>query len=266
MRKVVTRKLARTVVRQPKPRPRVQGSLLQIAGPSQSQPPVEGEIFLAGGLSYSEDPNSYEVFNWSTQQWTLFQDALFYDHTEGFSFFYDNKVMFCGGTETKRVECLDIANHRSVFALPVRLPRRNCGEGVLCGDKILTFGKSVSETSLQNPFRTKVLVDYDDKQNIFDYRVARVNDNAVVIVGGNKSSGRTNCRVDKVALYNPSTNVLKKLASLPYGVFNMAVVAHEDNVILLGGDRERKGITNDVLMYNITKQLCSKLPSMLEKR
>ena len=71
---------------------------------------------------------------------------------------------------------------------------------------------------------------------------------------------------DDVALYNPSTNVMKSLAPLPYGLSGVAVVAHGDNIIILGGVKRYREPCNDVLMYNITKQQCSKLPNMLEKR
>ena len=265
----MTPKLASTVVRPPAPRPRPRRNRLSIAGSSERHPPLEGEIVVAGGLLYrSKDPKSYEIFNWFTQQWTLFQDALFYDHTNGFSFLYDNKVMFCGGDHTNRVECLDIANNRTVLALPIQLPDRNCSKGVLCGDKMFTFDGSVSETSLQNPFRTKVLAAYDANPEIYNRGIARVNDNMIFVVGGYVSGGSWHQihSVDNVLQYNPSTNVMKTLAPLPYGVRNMAVVAHGDNIIILGGDRYGKGITNEVLVYNITKQHCSKLPSMLEKR
>ena len=293
----MTRRFASQVVEQsnstPRSLPRRRVNDLQLAAPStsdadyfraaissrQRRPPVGGEIVVAGGLLYSsEDRRSYEIFNWSTQQWTLFNDALFFDHTDGFSFFYDNKVMFCGGTQTNRLECLDIANYRTVCTLPVELSSTNCGKGVLCGDEILTFGESVSGTSLQNPSKSRVRVLYDRQRKFSNYGIARVNDNAVVVVGGrNVYTSDGIARVclmpekkfnsDDVALYNPSTNVIKKLAPLPYGLRDMAVVAHEENVIILGGYKMcYSKITNEVLMYNITKQQCSKLPSMLEKR
>ena len=188
--------------------------------------------------------------------------------------------MFYGGTRTNRVECLDIANYRTVTTLPAQLPSEECGKGVLCGDKIFTFGESVSETSLQYPFRSKVRVQYNDERKFCKYGIACVNDNAVVVVGGNnfytrikydQRRGKKNVSekkeyTDDVALYNPSTNVMKSLAPLPYGLSNMAVVAHGDNIIILGGKKKYRESSNDVLMYNITKQQCSKLPSMLEKR
>ena len=199
---VVTRRFASQVVGQPNLTSRPQGNRLQLAetstsnadyfraacsisSRSQRQPPVGGEIVVAGGLPYtSKYRRSYEIFDWSTQQWTLFKTALFFEHPDGFSFFYDNKVMFCGGT---RVECLDIANYRTVCTFPAQLPKGNCGKGVLCGDRIVTFGQSVSETSLQNPFGSSVLVHYDDERKFSNYGITRVNDNAVVIVGGSNS-------------------------------------------------------------------------------
>ena len=256
-----------------------------ISSRSQRESPVVGEIVVAGGAG-----KSYEIFNWSTQQWALYEDALFFDHTGGFSFFYDNKIMFCGGTSTNRVECLDIANYRTVCTLPVQLPGVKCGKGVLCDDEIFTFGESVSATSLENPFGSSVLVHYNDERKFSNYGIACVNDNAVVVVGGNNSYVRTKYErvydyvsqgykrvknkesekkkyTDDVALYYPSSNVMNTLAPLPYGLCDMAVVAHGDNIIILGGRKGRFERTcNDVFMYNITKQQCSKLPNMLEKR
>ena len=139
----------------------------------------------------------------------------------------------------------------------------------------------MSEISLQNPFTRKVCVSYNDKRKFSNYGIAYVNDNAVVVVGGNNSytrieydgrGGKRNVSekkeyTDDVALYNPSTKVMKTLAPLPYGLCDMAVVAHRDNIIMLGGSKGRCERTcNDVLMYNITKQQCSRLPSMLEER
>ena len=60
---------------------------------------------------------------------------------------------------------------------------------------------------------------------------------------------------------------MKTLAPLPYELCDMAVVANGDNIIILGGSKGMShSACNDVFMYNITKQQCSKLPSMLEKR
>ena len=297
---VVTRRFASQMVGQRNSTPRPQGNGFQLAAPSMSSDyfrpassvfnlpqlrPAGGiEIVVAGGGS-----RSYEIFNWSTQQWTLYEDALFFNHTDGTSFFYDNKVMFCGGTRTNRVECLDIANYRTVCTFPAQLPSGECGKGALCGNEIFTFGESVSETSLQNPFRSKVRVRYNDERKFSNYGITCVNDNSVVVVGGNNSYVRTEYErvydymsqgyecvekkvpekkeyLDDIALYSPSMNFTQTLAPLPFGLCDMAVVAHGENIIILGGSKGCYETVNDVLMYNITKQQCSKLPSMLEKR
>ena len=287
----MTRRLAAQMIAQPNSAPGPQENHLQLAAPSIStdhfraacslstrtrrQPPVEGEILVTGGLD-----KSYEIFNWSTQQWTLFKDALFFDHTDGFSFLYDNKVMFCGGIDTDRVECLDLANYRTVCTFPAQLPSTSCGKGILHGHGIFTFGESVSETSLQNPFGSEVRVYYENERKFSNYGVARVNDNTVVLVGGNNSYTRVKYNgrgkqynvpkekdyTDGVTLYDPSRGVVKTLAPLPYGLSNMAVVAHGENIVILGGSKSRYEPSSEVLMYNITKQQCSRLPSMLEKR
>ena len=192
--------------------------------------------------------------------------------------------MICGGPETNRIECLNVSDCKSVSAYPSQLPstprelpRSKCDKGALCNDEILTFGYSVFGTSLKPWFRSTKLLAYDNGVTRSNYGVACVNKNAVVVVGGNSE-----CRRDKkgnfiffpekeknnsVLLYNPVRKTMKTLAPLPYKLRDMAVVAHEDNVIILGGRKgEYEEWTNDVFMYNITNQHCLRLPSMLEKR
>ena len=265
---------------------------LPIPSPVVRPAPVETEIFVAGG----SNKRSCEVFNWSTQKWTLHKDMLFFDHTDGFSFLYETVgevqfyewIMICGGTETNRIECLNVADCKSVSTFPAQLPARKdflddtyvwCGKGVLCDGKILTFSESVTATSLRHRARSTTLLTYPNRQQLSRYGVACVNKTAVVIVGGydvyTKDREGKNIWPSKevnkrVRLYNPATKTMKNLAPLPYLLCDMAVVAYEDSVIILGGSKKEhemsKESTNDVLMYNITNQHCLKLPSMLEKR
>ena len=184
--------------------------------------------------------------------------------------------MICGGTSTNRMECLDVANDRSVSSFPAQLPDAQCGKGVVCGDKVLTFGQSVSATSLKPPFKTTVPFAYNKGKHLFGYGVARVNENAVVLVGG-YTTENADLPCDNVVLYNPTTKWFENLAPLPYSLVDMAVVVYRDNIVILGGRKRyyafqsfdaqlRSEYLNDALMYNITNQLCRKLPSMLEKR
>jgi hypothetical protein len=273
MQQIVTRRLTSELMRQPSATPT--GSCISpdifraacsISSPIQSQPTVDKQILVAGG-----GDKSYEIFNWFTQKWTLYEDSLFFDHNNAFSFLYDNKIMICGGTNTNRVECLHITNNRSLSTFPAQLPGTDCGKGVLCGDKILTFGQSVSATSLKPPFKTTVLASYNEGEKVtFGNGIARVNENAVVLVGGcDRFPHRRTVPKDDVLLYNMTTKQMEELAPLPYQLSDMAVVVHDDNIIILGGKKKLQYNVcecNDVLMYNITNQQCSRLPSMLEKR
>ena len=270
MQQIVTRRLTSELMRQPNATltgscisPDIFRAACSISSPIQSQPTIDKQILVAGG-----GDKSYEIFNWFTQKWTLYEDSLFFDHNNAFSFLYDNKIMICGGTNTNRVECLHITNNRSLSTFPAQLPGTDCGKGVLCGDKILTFGKSVSATSLKPPFKTTVLASYNEgKKMAFGNGIARVNENAVVLVGGcDRFPHRWPVPKDDVLLYNMTTKQIEELAPLPYQMYNVAVVVYNDNIIILGGNRNHYGVCNDVLMYNITYQQCSRLPSMLEKR
>ena len=248
---------------------------LPTPSPVVRQAPVETEIFVAGGSK----KRSCEIFNWSTQKWTLHKDMLFFDHTDGFSFLYETVdevqfyewIMICGGTATNRIECLNIADCNSVSAFPAQLRGTKCGKGVLCGDKILTFGYSVLETALRPQFETTKLYSYEKRGKLSRYGVAYVNQNAVVIFGGIYSYYGDNFRLEiecknSVKLYSPTTKTMKTLAPLPYKLCDMTAVAHEDRVIILGGSKNYGDPINEVLMYNVTNQHCLRLPSMLEAR
>ena len=221
---------------------------------------AEKQILVIGGFS-----KSYEIFNWSTQRWTLYEDTLFFDHEDGFLLVYDNKVMICGGKETNSVEYVDPTCFGSACAVPVKLPRKDCGKGVLFGDKILTFGQDVIATSLKTPFQTTYPYVYMGRK-CSSYGVAYTNENDVVIVGG-YVVGQLNTKLTgQVSLYNPTTKTMTNLAPLPYKLHSMAVVVHKDNVIILGGCDDEGDSMNNVLMYNITTQECRMLPKMLRKR
>ena len=239
--------------------PNFLGATSGISNATQIQATGNKQIFVAGGGCNM----SHEVFDWSTQKWTLYEDSLFFDHCDGFSFVYDNKVMICGGASTNRVEYLDIADHESASTFPVQLPE-DCGKGVLCGDKILTFGQGVSATSLKPPFGTTLLYNYFDRRKLSGHEIAYVNENAVVILGGCNLNNSGEVK-DDVFLYNPTTKRMSNLAPLPYKLCNMAVVVHNDDLIILGGYDRSKPV-DTVLMYNLTNQHCRKLPKMLQKR
>ena len=50
--------------------------------------------------------------------------------------------------------------------------------------------------------------------------------------GGKQKVSEKKEYTDDVTLYNPSTNVMKSLAPLPYGLSDVAVVARKENIII----------------------------------
>ena len=228
---------------------------------------VNGQIVVAGGDAKST-MRSYEVFNWSTKTWTLFKNALLFDHYHSFSYLYNNNIMICGGQKSRRIECLDM-NSSGVFSTPATVPSSE--KGALCGgDQIITFEDDAIKTLLKPPFSSKTVLAYGDDEERSEYGLEYVN-GKVVVVGGfyRRPSDLTrysSSQTDNVVLFNPATNELKNLAPLPYKVSRMATVPYKDNVIVIGGKDENGRAINNVLMYNITNQECRKLPSMLEGR
>ena len=228
----------------------------------------EKQVLVVGGCGIFNS-KSCEIFNWSTRKWTLYEDMIFFDHGNGFSCVYNNKVMICGGTSTDRVEYVDTTCFGSACAVPLRLPSKDCSKGVLFEDKILTFGQHVSATSLKTPFKTTYPYMYNGRK-LSSYGVAYINENAVVIVGGyvveEQFFNVTRWLTDKVRLYNPTMKSMTSVAPLPYELCDMAVVVYKDNLIILGGSSDGQNSRNNVLMYNITTQVCHMLPKMLQKR
>ena len=228
---------------------------------------VNGQIVVAGGDAKST-MRSYEVFNWSTKTWTLFKNALFFDHYNSLSFLHNNNIMICGGQRSERVECLDMTSFE-VFSWPATVPK--FGKAALCGgDQIITFEKSVVITFVKPPYLSETVLAYGNDEERSEYGLEYVNEK-VVVVGGlyRRPSGLTrykSSQTDNVVLFNPATNELKKLAPLPYKVSRMATVPYKDHVIIIGGQGENHQALNNVLLYNITSQECRKLPSMLESR
>ena len=261
LRQVVTRQIPSEFTRSP---PDTTQSQLPISSNRVGaiRPIATGkQILVVGGYE-----KSYEIFNWSTQRWTLYEDALFFDHSHGILFVYNNKVMICGGTRTDRVEYVDPTCFGSACTVPFKLPGKDCGKGVLFEDKILTFGQHVRATSLKTPFNTTYPY-MNNGRKLSSYGVAYINENAVVVVGGYVKSFKATQRLtDEVRLYNPTTKTMTNLAPLPYELCDMALVVHKDNVIILGGSCGGRNCRNDVLMYNITTEECRMLPKMLETR
>ncbi len=223
-------------------------------------------IFVLGGST--TDPTmasgldgckSVEVFDWSTETWSLMENFLFFPSSKSFSFFYEKSLMVCGGRSSERIEFFDpIKNGFTSTAFPGSLPSTGL-KGVLFENRIITFGKDIQETSLERPWKSTVLVKGDDMSDRSACALECIG-NDIFVIG---FSG------DKVERYDTTNKQLTALSTkLPYKVSNIATVVHEDSIIILGGDdpNTQSRARNDVLTFNIQSLECKRLPSMLQKR
>ncbi len=221
-------------------------------------------IFVFGGstsltmASGFDDCKSVEVFDWSTKTWTLMENVLFFSSSKSFSFLDGNRLMVCGGRNSKRIEFFDPSeNGFTSTVFPGSLPSTGLN-GVLFENRIITFGKDIQETSLKHPWESTVLTEGDDMSTRGACALECIgNDIFVIGFSGNK-----------VERYDTTNKQLTTLAYLPYKVFNMATVAYEDSIIILGGEdpNTQSRARNDVLTFNIRTLECKRSPSMLEKR
>ena len=216
---------------------------------------VSGQIFIFGGGYNDEIGKSVEVFNWSTKTWTIVKDCLFLNRQGSFSFVYGKKILVCGGDLTEKIEYLNPSkNGYTSTVASVSLPDNAGCNGLLYEDRILTFYNGVVETSLELPGRSKTLLQEEICRNS-PAGVHRFG-NSICIVGGRENS---------MEKYDVVTNEMQMLPSLPYRVNDMASVVYKDNIILIGGCDGFESL-NEVVMFNVTKQEYTRLPSMLEKR
>jgi hypothetical protein len=221
---------------------------------------IKGQIFI-----FSD--KSLEVFNWSTKAWTLIGNDLFFSHRTSFSFLYGKKIMICGG-DSNRIEFFDPSENgftSKVFPGSLPIPIGGDNTGVLFENRIITFGQQVQATSLECPWKSTVLIDFQPTNTRYRGKCAvECFGNTIFVIG---TAG------NEIERYDITSNKLTTITYLPYSVYDMATVAYKDNIIILGGLSSPNNIhdsctriLNDVLMYNIHSLECKRLPSMLEKR
>ncbi len=209
---------------------------------------VKGQIFVIGSHD-SATCKSIEVFNWATKTWTLVEDCLHYSQHRSSSFLYGKKIMICGGSQIEYINPSENGYTSTVF------PTSCSRNGVLYGNRILSFCHHILERTLEPPYTHKILV---SGSRTGDYRsVQRVGDR-IYMVGNSCSS---------VEVYDVLDNTIKTLPSLPYYVIRMATVAYKDSLIIIGGHDYYSNLALDkVYMYNIHTLECKPLPSMREAR
>ena len=227
------------------------------ASASPTALPMEGQIFIISGGFWRRE-KSVEVFDWSTRTWTYFQDCLRVARSSCIAFVEGNKIMIYGGQSSRKFECLTPSENGITSTLlqssSQRLGFFNDYNGVKYGNRIITFYRDVVQTNLEPPYYSTTLVGESYTRLVCG--VVQIG-NSIYIIGGQPS---------RLERYDVAKNKMELLSPVPYEVSRMACVAYKDNIIIIGGEGERRLPLNDVMMYNVTTQKYKKLPSMLEQR
>lgn len=221
---------------------------------------VNGQIIVAGGHR-KESKKSIDVFNWSTKTWTLFKNALFFERFYSFSFVFGKKIMICGGEHSNRIECFNPNENAYTSSVFPGVLKDESAKGVLCKNRVITFGSNVHANLLEPPWSSDDLLRLPSYRNNYGVECF---DDQIVLVGGN--AGADSPTDMSVQAYDEAQNRIRELSSLPYKVSKMATVPYKDSIILIGGQDENNLPLNSVIMYNLKTEECKRLPSMLEKR
>jgi hypothetical protein len=242
--------------------------------------PNEYAYVVAGGYDKERQPlSSAEIFDKTTNSWIELK-PLNKSRANASSVVYNGQVLVTGGTSANSNILSSIEQFStnpnplvppcwSNFA--VNLPRTlKEHRTVLYHDRMFVIGgydeekkdysDIIYEIQLHFPFTTKVLAKLPSSTPTRGCGVVLVNDK--ILIFGGASAGA------KVIMYDITKNEVKKLAPLPYKVFNMATVKYEENVILAGGlvssiNEIRK---NTVVSYNIETEKSAMLPPMKNGR
>jgi hypothetical protein len=231
----------------------------------------ELKIVIAGGKNGSGKLNSVEMFSLSNGTWTPLQPMREY-REEASSVVHNNHIFVNGGdVKSTGIERLSLnavqADQSTTWEnlsaeLPVPL-QKHCsvvynGYLIVIGgvDNIFASSTRITEISLVPPFISKLLATMPQGRR---YHGVALFGDKILIVGGLSNEGT-------VLEYNITENAFRRMTSLPYHVYGMAMIKWNDNFILLGGWGKKSGALSKVLMYNIQSEKSYMLPEMLYKR
>ena len=239
----------------------------------------EEKVIVAGGYDGKEHLNSVEMFSLATGTWTRLQ-PMRESRREGSSVVWNNELFVIGGWVSS-VEKLSLNDVQVARAVPwehvrVELPRWLTGyRSVVYNGRLLmiggydlgkrTYSDSITEVALVPPYASKRLASMPQRRGY--HGVAIFCDN-ILIVGGRDLEGVWHSSaLRSVLMYDITKNKCRKVAPLPYPVYDMATVKwDDDNVMIMGGGESDDQPLNKVLMYNIKTQKSHELPNMKEKR
>ena len=231
----------------------------------------EPKIVVAGGKNGSARLNSVEMFSLSNGTWTPLQPMR--EYREGaFSVVHNNHIFVSGGyvKSIERLSLIAVQTDQSTTwenlsaELPVPL-EKHCsvvynGHLIVIGGVDNIFASPsrnrITEISLVPPYISKLLATMPQGRS---YHGVALFGDKIVIVGGSLNGGT-------VLEYDITENAFRRMTSLPYHVYGMAMIKWNDNFILLGGWGKKGRPLSKVLMYNIQSEKSYMLPEMLYKR
>jgi hypothetical protein len=230
----------------------------------------EPKIVVAGGGNGSAIKlNSVEMFSLSNGTWTPLQPMR--EYRKGASSVVHNNHIFVSGGFVKSIERLSLnavqadqsttwENLSAELPVPMQGHRSVVYNGhliVIGGVNIASSSRNrITEISLVPPYISKLLATMPQARS---YHGVALFGDKILIVGGLLNEGT-------VLEYDITKNVFRRMTSLPYHVYNMAMVKWNDNFILLGGWGKKSGPLSKVVMYNIQSEKSYMLPEMLYKR
>ena len=232
---------------------------------------VDGEpkVIIAGGRNEKGALKSVEMFSLLTRSWTPLQ-PMREIRVGASSVAYNDDIIVSGGVGETSMEKLSLnvvqgGKSASWEDVPVELTVPLHGHRCVIHDgRLIVIGgygngrffASITEISLVPPCTSKLLATMPDSTYLNG--VAIFGDK-IMIVGSVSNRGN-------VLEYDITKNAFRRMASLPYHVYNMAMIKWGDiNFIILGGTG-RKSVLSKVLVYNIKSEKSSMLPEMLNKR
>ena len=226
------------------------------------------DILVAGG--WGKAGKSTEVFSWEKNGWFKVSE-MNEKHWWASSFIYNDQLFVVGGFYSETIETLNLIElPLKWMKCPGKLPY-SCQDHqtVVHQQSILHIGgynhdqggKSdmISELQPTSPCTMKKLCQMPEPRGCHG---AEIFEDKVMILGGESDQGLLNTVLE----FDVNKNECKKMPPLPHPLSKMATVCWRDQVVVLGGCKEREKALNDVFMYDCKTGKITALPSMLEKR
>ena len=205
--------------------------LNKLSSPTEGMLNTPKEDILSGDY---HDRTDTEIFSWEKNGWFKVS-PMNKEHARDSSFIYKDQLFVVGGSQSKKIETLDL----SVLPLKWRkflgkIPH-GCGGhqtivSLVCQERVIHIGgfnydeskrsNVIGELQLNSSHNVKELCRMPNPR---DFHGAEIFEDKVLILGGVKSWARKDF-LDSVLEFDVKTNQCKKMPPLPRGLTKMATV------------------------------------------